>query len=253
MTRNIRVVVAFFSLALIVSAQSLTSVGGTVADPTGAVIPGATVVLENLERGGTRTGVSDNAGRYSFAQVQPDTYKLTAKAAGFTDVVINNIHLLINQPATVNLQFLEVGAVTQEVSVSAEATQVNTVDASIGNAVGTRPIMELPFEARNVAQLLSLQPGVTFLGNTDALATDYRNGSVAGGRSDQANVTLDGVDVNDQQNRYAFTSVLRSTLDSIQEFRVTTVNPTADLGRSGGAQIALATKSGSNEYHGSVY
>jgi hypothetical protein len=253
MTRNIRVVVAFFSLALIVSAQSLTSVGGTVADPTGAVIPGATVVLENLERGGTRTGVSDHAGRYSFAQVQPGTYKLTAKAAGFTDVVINNIHLLINQPATVNLQFLEVGAVTQEVQVSAEATQVNTVDASIGNAVGTRPIMELPFEARNVAQLLSLQPGVTFLGNTDALATDYRNGSVAGGRSDQANVTLDGVDVNDQQNRYAFTSVLRSTLDSIQEFRVTTVNPTADLGRSGGAQIALATKSGSNEYHGSLY
>jgi hypothetical protein len=231
-------------------AQSLTSLNGTVTDPTGAVIPSASVILESVERGATRTTKSDDAGRYSFEQVAPGTFRLRAKAAGFADVLIDEVRLLVNMPATVNIRFEQLGAVAQVVSVEATVSQVSTTDASIGNAFGTRPILELPFEARNVAQLLSLQPGVTFIGSDN---TDYRNGSVGGGRSDQANVTLDGVDVNDQQNRYAFTSVLRSTLDSVQEFRVTTVNPTADLGRSGGAQIALATKSGTNQYHGSLY
>src|SRR5205814_3824952 len=94
-----------------------------------------------------------------------------------------------------------------------------------------------------------------FIGNVnpDGSTSDYRNGSVNGGKSDQANVTLDGVDVNDQQQQTAFTSVLRVTLDSVQEFRVTTTNPNAEQGRSSGAQISLVTKSGTNEYHGSLY
>src|SRR5215470_12685175 len=82
---------------------------------------------------------------------------------------------------------------------------------------------------------------------------DYRSGSVNGGKSDQGNVTLDGVDVNDQQNRAAFTSVLRVTLDSVQEFRTTTTNGGADQGRGSGAQVALVTKSGTNTLHGSLY
>lgn len=253
MRRPLLLVLFLFSFLLGVSAQSLTSVSGTVTDPTGALMPNTSITLESVERGVKRDVVSDSAGRYSFQQIQPGNYRLAAKAAGFTDVIINDVRLLVNTPATVNVQFQEVGSTSTTVSVSAEATQVNTTDASLGNAFGTRPIMELPFEARNVAQLLSLQPGVTFVGNAEVNEHDYRQGSVAGGRSDQANITLDGVDVNDQQNRYAFTSVLRSTLDSVQEFRVTTVNPTADLGRSGGAQIALATKSGTNDYHGSAY
>src|SRR5207302_772312 len=116
-------------------------------------------------------------------------------------------------------------------------------------------ISQLPLEARNVAGLLSLQPGVTFFGNLDpqGATTDYRNGSVNGGKSDQGNVTLDGVDVNDQQSQTAFTSVLRVTLDSVQEFRVTTTNPNAEQGRSSGAQVGLVTKSGTNEWHGSLY
>jgi hypothetical protein len=129
---------------------------------------------------------------------------------------------------------------------------VNTQDATIGNAVGTRPILELPFDARNVVGLLSIQPGVTFFGDPSQ-RDDYRSGSVNGGKSDQGNVTLDGVDVNDQQNRSAFTSVLRTTLDSVQEFRTTTTNGGADVGRSSGAQVALVTKSGTNSLHGSLY
>jgi hypothetical protein len=106
------------------------------------------------------------------------------------------------------------------------------------------------------------QPGVTFLGRTDSdtrtqsngnTSTDSRSGSTNGGRSDQANITLDGIDVNDINNGYAFTSVLRLSQDAIGEFRVTTSNPNAAEGRSSGAQISLVTKSGTNALHGVVY
>jgi hypothetical protein len=157
----------------------------------------------------------------------------------------------VNTPSVVDIRF-EVGVVQQTVAVSSETPQVNTQDATIGNAVGTRPILELPFDARNVVGLLSIQPGVTFFGDPSQ-RDDYRSGSVNGGKSDQGNVTLDGVDVNDQQNRSAFTSVLRTTLDSVQEFRTTTTNGGADVGRSSGAQVALVTKSGTNSLHGSLY
>ncbi len=139
-------------------------------------------------------------------------------------------------------------------SVAAETTQLNTTDASLGNAIGERPIQQLPFEARNVVGLLALQPGVTYLGDPGpGNLNSYRSGSVNGGKSDQGNVTLDGVDVNDQVKRAAFTSVLRVTLDSVQEFRTITSNSGAEYGRSSGAQVALVTKSGTNQVHGSLY
>src|SRR5262249_49392863 len=132
--------------------------------------------------------------------------------------------------------------------------QVNTTDASLGNAVAGQAITQLPFEARNVVGLLSLQPGVVFLQEPDpGVLNDYRSGSVNGGKSDQANVMLDGVDVNDQQNRSAFTSVLRVTLDSVQEFRTVTTNAGADLGRTSGAQVTMVTRSGGNIVHGALY
>src|SRR6185437_8118145 len=137
-----------------------------------------------------------------------------------------------------------------------------TTDATLGNAFDSRQIEQLPSEARNVPDLLSLQPGVTFMGRTDdnsgtqAVGNnggDSRSGSVNGGRSDQANITLDGIAVNDINNGYAFTSVLRVPQDAIAEFRVTTSNPNAAEGRSSGAQVALVTRSGSNQFHGAVY
>ncbi|MBI3682583.1 MAG: carboxypeptidase regulatory-like domain-containing protein, partial [Acidobacteria bacterium] len=221
--------------------QQLTQLSGVVTDPTGAVIPNATLVLEDADRGLRRETTSDSQGRYAFPQVQPGTYKLTGKAAGFAEVIVNNIALLVNTPTTVNVQFEKVGAVAETVSVSAETVQVNTIDASMGNAIGSMPILQLPSFARNVTRLLQLQPGVTVFGN------------VNGGKSDQGNVTLDGIDVNDQMERTAFTSVLRVTLDSVQEFRTTTTNANADQGRSSGAQVSLVTKSGSNDWHGSAY
>ena len=233
------------------SAQNLTSLNGTVTDSSGAVAPLAAVQIVNDETRATRASNTDPQGRFSFAQVIPGKYTLEAKLAGFRTETVKNIVLLVATPATVNVK-LEVGQISDTVAVSAEAVQVNTTDASLGNAIGEKPITQLPFEARNVVGLLSLQPGVTYFGDPSAV-DDYRSGSVNGGKSDQGNVMLDGVDVNDQQARAAFTSVLRVTLDSVQEFRTTTTNGGADQGRSSGAQVSLVTKSGANEIHGALY
>src|SRR5580700_1469440 len=156
-----------FCMAMMSPGQGLTSVAGNTKDPSGAVIPGASVVLMNVDTGAERNVVSDSQGRYSFSQVQPGSYKLTAKASGFSDVTIE-VHLQVNSPATVDLNFEKVGTVASSVSVSAEATQVNTTDASLGNAIGTQAITQLPFEARNVVSLLALQPGVAYLGAQDS-------------------------------------------------------------------------------------
>jgi hypothetical protein len=212
----------------------------------------ASLLLLNTETGAKREGKSDSSGRYNFAQVAPGDYRLTARAVGFNEVELSGLHLLVNTPATVDVVFEKVGSQTATVEVQAGAVQINTTDASIGNAIGEHAISQLPIESRNVVSLLSLQPGVTYFADPQE-RDDYRSGSVNGGKSDQGNVTLDGVDVNDQQNRTAFTSVLRVTLDSVEEFRTTTTNGGADQGRSSGAQVSLVTKSGSNAFHGAAY
>jgi hypothetical protein len=249
-----RLAVVYLVLAAAVFGQALSSVGGTVKDPSGAVVPTAKISLVNQDTGAERTTVSDARGRYELSQVQPGTYRLRAESPGFSNLVINDIHLLVNSPATVELVFEKVGTVATSVSVSSEATQINTEDASLGNAVGGKVITELPFESRNVVGLLAIQPGVTFLGEPgDTGNLDARSGAVDGGKPDQGNVTLDGVDVNDQQNRTAFTSVLRVTLDSVQEFRTITTNAGAEFGHSSGAQVSLITKGGTNIVHGAAY
>ena len=141
--------------------------------------------------------------------------------------------------------------------MSAQSETINTTDASLGVAFGENQVKQLPLESRNVGDLLSLQAGVVYTGNNPSITqgekdTDTRSGAVNGARSDQSNVTLDGVPVN-PKGGYAFQSVLPVTLDSVEEFRVTTSNAEADAGSAGGAQVALVTKSGTNTLHGSVY
>jgi hypothetical protein len=243
-------------------AQATTSLGGRVTDPTGAIIPGAQLRLVLAATGAARTYVSNASGEYQFSQLPPGRYNLTASASGFASAEKTGMDLLVGQPETVNI-VLTVASVTEQVTVtSGVQPELNTTDASMGNAFDSQQVSSLPIEGRNVPDLLSLQPGVTYLGRTDDNngtnavgnnSSDSRSGAVNGGRSDQSNITLDGVDVNDINNGYAFTSVLRVTQDSVAEFRVTTSNPNADEGRSSGAQVALVTRSGGNAFHGAVY
>src|SRR3954454_21053656 len=231
-----------------------TSLRGTVSDASGAAVAHATVTLTSSDRGFQRTVTSSETGSYEFLQLQPGTYELTAESSGFSRYQQKQVQLLVDTPSTINVK-LAVGASTQTVEVSAEAASINTTDASLGNAFNEIQVKSVPLEGRNVPDLLSLQAGVAYTGNRPDVNqnADTRSGAVNGARSDQSNITLDGVDVNDQVNGYAFTSVLPVTLDSVQEFRVTTTNYGADAGRSSGAQVSLVTKSGTNNFHGSLY
>jgi len=249
MTKVFLGMAAFLCFSAVLCGQT-TSLTGTVADPSGAVIPGAIISIVNTQTGAARDAVADSQGRYTMQQLTPGTYTLTAKASGFADVAIEKVELLVNQPRTQAITFEKVGATRTTIEVAATSAQVNTTDASLGNAIGGTAIVELPMFARNVVNLLQFQPGVT---STGGGTTDERDGAVNGGRADQSNVTLDGVDVNDQNARAAFTSVLRVTLDSVEEFRTTTSNGSVDVGRGSGADVSLVTKSGTNEFHGSLY
>src|SRR5437870_2193798 len=245
-----------FSLAR--AQTSTTSLRGTVTDPSGSVVAEATVVLTNAESRTERTATTGTQGGYQFLAVSPGTYTLNVTAKGFRRYEQTGLELLVNTPGTANVQ-LKVGTLAEVVTVTSDAPALNLVDASIGNPFNETQVKQIPLEGRSVPELLSLQAGVAYTGNRPDLDKptvkdqDTRNGAVNGARSDQSNITLDGVDVNDQSNGYAFTSVLPTTLDSVQEFRVTTSNYNADQGEGSGAQVSLVTKSGTNNFHGSLY
>jgi len=251
-TRLFGYLIAMSTLAL---AQSgTTSLRGTVSDPSTAAISGAKVTLASPERGFTRSVTTNATGNYEFLQLQPGNYQLTVEMAGFRKAEQREIQLLVDTPSTINMK-LEVGTTNETIEVSGEAPVLNTTDASVGNAFSEIQVKSLPMEGRNVPDLLSLQAGVAYTGNRISTSdmVDTRSGAVNGARSDQSNITLDGVDVNDNSGGDAFSSVLPITADSVQEFRVTTSNYNSDEGRSSGAQVSLVTKSGTNNFHGALY
>jgi hypothetical protein len=242
-------------LIAVVFAQSInaqsgtTGISGTVTDQTGAAVPGATVRLVNTAIGFERTVTTNDEGKYNFPTIQPATYRVEVEASNFKKSIRSDVQALVDSPIIIDIR-LEPGDVTAVVNVTSDSIQsvVNTQDASLGNNFVPEQIIQLPSDLRRVTDLLSLQPGVT------------REGYVAGSRSDQANITLDGVDINDQQtggrtDQFQTTqnSVLRLTTEAVQEFRITTTNANANQGRSSGAQISLVTKSGTNELHGAAF
>ena len=238
--------------ALSFSQSATTSLRGTISDAKGAVVAGATVLLTNNATGFSRTVKTDDQGTYQFLEIPPATYVISASAEGFSTTKRENVVLQVSSPATMNLS-LQVQGSNVIVDVSGEAPVVNTQDATLGNNFGQRQLIDLPSEGRDPVSILSLQPGVVYLGNKVDQNDDSRGGAINGARSDQTNVTLDGLDDNDQLQGYAFQGAMRSTLDSLQEFRVTTSNYDASAGRSSGAQVNLVTKSGTNNFHGSLY
>ena len=150
---------------LLWSQTSLTSLRGTITDPSGALIPGATVRIENKTTTLKSIQNSTNSGEYVFAQIVPGTYVVTVDSPGFGSQS-KEADILVNQPATINFQ-LTVQSSTVTVDVSSEAQTLNNTDASIGNSVNNATIQALPMEGRNVTDLLSLQPGVLVSGPPD--------------------------------------------------------------------------------------
>ena len=174
---------------------------GSIKDPQGAVVAGATVTLTNPETGFTRNTTSNDSGQFAFETIQPGVYKIEVEAKGFKKAALNQVSALVSKPTDLEVA-MEIGNVNETISVTVGAGDalLNTQDASLGNNFISQQITQLPLNARNVTTLLSLQPAVT------------TGGFVAGGRSDQSNLTLDGVDVNEQQTGEAFTPCCASVL-----------------------------------------
>ena len=219
-----------------------STIRGSVKDQSGALVSGATVTLTNLETNAVRTAETTTSGAFAFELVPVGDYEVRIEAKGFRKSIVRPVQALVANVTDVPVT-LEIGELSSTVTVeAAEATvQVNTQDATLGNNFVAQQITQLPMESRNVLSLLTLQAQVT------------PDGYVAGGRSDQSNVTLDGVDINDAETSDVKAPVLRLNAEAIEEFRVVTVGSNADEGRSSAAQINLVTKSGTNSWHGSAF
>jgi hypothetical protein len=241
-------------------AQNQGSLSGQVTDPNQKAVVGAKVTLTEVGTQSSRDGKTNDQGIYGFTQVKPGIYTLKIEATNFKTNVQDKVQILVATPTTLNVQ-LTLGAMSEQIVVTAEAIpNLNTEDATIGDVMDEAKIKSLPLYARNPVGLLALQPGVIFSGGSDLdvieegsqSQLDIRDGTVNGVRGNQMNVTLDGSDANDQQNHAAFASALPVTLDSLQEFRVTTGQANSDEGGASGAQVALVTKSGTNDFHGNL-
>ena len=219
-----------------------STIRGTITDPSGAAVAGATVTITNLQTNLTRSQGTRTSGTYSFELIPPGEYKVEIAAKGFRKSVVPRVQALVGSIAEVS-QTLQIGEVQTAVvvEVTSSDAQINTQDATLGNNITSNQIIGLPMEARNVIDLLTLQPGVT------------RDGYVAGARSDQSNITLDGVDINEAQSNDIAGPVLRLNAEATEEFRVNTVNANANAGRSSAAQVNLVTKSGTNNWHGALF
>jgi carboxypeptidase family protein len=240
--------------ALNVTAQQITaSIRGTVVDPSGAIVQGASVTAKQTETGLTRTAMTDRTGAYILLELPVGHYELTTEAKGFQKYVQQGITLNVNETATIAVH-LVVGAETQQVQVTADAQLIQDTVTSLGKVVLEREILDLPLDGRNFTQLGTLQPGVVPL--TPGLkqaGSSLREGqsyAVNGQRPESNNFLIDGAN---NFNGVDGGFVLKPPVDAITEFRILTHNSTAEFGNSLGSTTNIITKSGTNGIHGALW
>lgn len=240
-----------FCLIAVASGQGTASrVTGTVVDEKGSVVPGAVVTLTNEATQTALTTETSSSGTYVFDSIQVGKYTVSIEKQGFKKAVSVGNTANVNQPLTVDFT-LEIGGLAETVQIVSSAETVQTSSSgNIGNTVEQRTLVTLPIvgnRGRNPLEFINFQPGVVTGANTGGGI------HVHGSRDRAFNFTLDGIDINETSAGGSNFTPIRTNPDSLQEFQVVTGNFTADLGRSSGAQVTLVTKSGSNEFHGSIF
>jgi hypothetical protein len=230
-------------------AQTGTSrITGTVTDPSGAVLPGAKVTAKNEATGVTYTAQTSGAGTYSFESLPVGSYEIKVEAQGFRTFASAQNVLTVGQPLVVDVP-MQVGAQSEVVSVTGSYEKLTTSNAAVGDVIERKAIVDLPLNGRNPLALITLQPGLIQRSTNGTGSGTHVNGS----RDRSHNVTIDGIDANEPSVPNPQSNVYRLNPDNVQEYRVTTHNATAEYGRNSGAQVAVATRAGTNEYHGTVY
>src|SRR3954447_15012851 len=243
-----RVCLVLVLFALTANAQGeRATVTGTVNDSSGSIVVGADVSIRNVSTNVVAKTKTNTAGIYYLPSLAPGRYELQVLSQGFHPSVVSDIPLGAGLTATFNVA-LEVGAVTETISVQASAVQLQAQTSGLGSVVPTRNIQEMPLLGRNPVQLVSLVPGVT--PNGGATVADQSGVRMSGGLATQNGLLTDGGESrNVMRTDQAFTVPLKS----VAEFRIDTATYSAEYGRSGGGVVNIVTKSGTNAYHGVGY
>ena len=245
-------VVSLFSMAAF--AQEAGSIAGTVQDTTAGVIPGAVVTLSNLDTGYSREVITDDEGRYRAASLPLGAYEVRGELPGFSTAVRRGLTLNVGSELVVNMT-LSVGEVSEEVVVTGETSLVETTKSVVGGLVDANQIADLPLNGRSFTDLALLQKGVV-LSVTAGGGTSRGTGmkvSISGSRQNQVTTTLDGSDIQDNFGQVGNVSGTILGVDAIREFKVITSPFSAEYARASGGEIQIVTKSGTNQFHGSIF
>ena len=232
-----------------VGQQISGTIFGSVRDSQQGAIANAKLTLVNPEQGTSREAVSSADGSFVFAQIQPGTYNLTVESAGFKKFVQKDVKLFASDRISLGNIVLEVGAVSESVTVEAQAAAVQTASAERSGVLTNRQVQETGLLSRSLFDLVRVLPGVTTGDNTSALGVGSINAN--GNRNNQNNFTLDGVTNMDTGSNGG--SLATTNIDMIAEMKVITNSQPAEFGRASGAQIQVVTKSGTQDFHGTGY
>jgi hypothetical protein len=256
---QVRYLLFLFASALVVFGQATSRLTGDVRDTTGASVPAVEVTVLNVETGNERKVTTDEAGGYSVPSLAPGTYTITATKQGFRQAKRDGVRLEVNQTARLDFA-LDVGAVSETVEVVGTVPLIDSDTSSIGQVIETKAIEDLPLNGRNFVQLAILGPGVVGVGfgakgtiMSGTRPDDLRPGSELfsnGNRENSNNFLMDGIDNNE---RLTLSITLRPSVEAVREFKIQTNMFAADQGRNSGATVNVITKSGSNDWHGSLY
>ena len=248
--------VALLAVIAVVSAvkplHAQTSFGtiiGTVTDPSQAAVPGVSITVTNNQTALSRKVESDSLGNYRVESLLPGMYTIRAEHTGFQAAEVTSTQVQVAVISTVNI-VLQVGTVTQTVEVTAAAPLLQTASATVGTVVNNTSVVTLPLNGRNFTELISLVPGSVSSGGAIYQIAGGSNYSVSGNRAEQNNFTLDGAYNNEEMFK---TYGIQPSIDAIQEFKIQTNITSAEYGQAAGANINVATKSGTNDIHGSVF
>ena len=235
-------------------AQSTATLQGTVTDTKGAVLPNATVVVRNRSTSSERTTQTDDAGIYQLAALPPGVYSVEVRIQGFKTQVADSVTLEVAKTAVQNFQ-MDVGAISEQVLVSSDVPVIETATTSVGTVINQRTVQEIPLNGRHFVDLGLLIPGSVTPPQNGFLTAPLRGqGSfafnTAGNREDTVNFMINGVNLNDMvQNQITF----QPSINTVQEFKVDNSTFSAEYGRNSGAIVNIATRSGSNDYHGEFF
>jgi hypothetical protein len=259
-----RCVLFFVLLALSVSSlmaqtASTGALTGTIKDPSGAVVPNATVTLTSLDTAQARTATTSAEGTYQFSQLQPGNYRIRIEAAGFKPLEISSVTVSVTETAVLDRN-LEVGGQTQSVTVEGEVETIQTTSSALGTVATARTVTETPLNTRNYTNLLAFSTGVSGnVSNATTLGKGATNMAVNGATTGQNTYLQDGVTVNNYDSvggvseGQQFGSFAMPNPDAIAEFKIQTSSYDAGYGRNPGANVNVVTKSGTNNFHGDVY